>query len=87
MSSSMSLPTSQAKTLTQRLPDAILETILSRLPALSLTAALLFSNTAANEIIFGCSGNHRAAISLDKVEQWSLASLLLQCDFKIALHY
>jgi hypothetical protein len=39
----MSLLTSQAKTL--RLPDAILETILSRLPALSVTSALLFSNT------------------------------------------
>ena len=45
MSSSMSPPTSQAKTLTQRLPDAIPETILSRLPALSLTGVLLFSNT------------------------------------------
>ena len=45
MSSSISPPTSQAKTLTQRLPDAIPETILSRLPALSVTGALLFSNT------------------------------------------
>jgi F-box domain len=43
MSRPMSLLTSQAKTL--RLPDAILETILSRLPALSVTSALLFSNT------------------------------------------